>query len=225
MVTGSRSRTRNRINAIPIMPPVFASLRMASSVFARRCPGFNARQVAWVNSAGRFAASRASRVVWSPQLLQKTAPDAVIKVVSQLGDALPQREELVDVVWTPEVRRLLHRQHDSDLLVGVHAGEVSGVIDAQQQIAVGGEESVPFREESQTVFVVGSAFTEREHLNPGALICSSIARRKAPRLGQPEIKFVCRFLRKVGETELVEKVHYGGFRDKLDRTRRIFRAG
>src|ERR1700678_4328471 len=45
----------------------FASLRMASSLFARGCPSTRARQVACVNSAGLVAASRASMVVWSAQ--------------------------------------------------------------------------------------------------------------------------------------------------------------
>ena len=150
MVTEVPVPTNRRSMVTPMTPPLAASLRIASSVLQRALRGTSARQFEWVTSDGfrrgldhvQRGAVAAVRDIdrhaepvhprQNPFTVSGEAPlpgiggaaAQAIVVIGELGHALPQFVERIDVVHRPEVIRILLADDDPEFSLGLGAGNV-----------------------------------------------------------------------------------------------------
>jgi hypothetical protein len=143
-------------------------------------------------------------------VLQKSTPNGVAVVVSQLRNPLAEGEERVHVVNCAKVDGILQSQHDADLLLSVRAIKVAGVIDTQKLVTERSQEGIPPREKRDI-----AREPEREDINPGIREECSIVWREAARVPKPPHDLRREF-GSVGKHELIQEIHNGRLLDETD---------
>lgn len=68
------------------------------------------------------------------------------------------------------MRGFLHREHDADAVRFVGALDIGGIVDAEQDVGMGGQEAVPAGIKAQSLFVIPGAAREGENVDAGSEI-------------------------------------------------------
>ncbi len=155
---------------------------------------------------------------------EEAAADAVIEVIGELREALAKAEEFVNVGGRAKVSGILEREQDAGTAGLVGTGNVGGIVDANEQIGMGGEETIPGSEKAEAGFVVSGAGAEREDVNAGVDKRFGVEFGECLWIVEPALNFG-RLFGEVFKEELIEEIDHWRLFDEPHGARGVFGGG